>query len=146
MCGEEDPLPFGIAPTVVRVLCWNCGENLTGTDTNPVLAGRKPIAEAWDAGGLYQVGSFGGDRWKEWNGRFRDGGPQIRRHQDIKATDPRCRGFARDLEQRGSSGAEQQAIDEPLVARGTHLESTFREQSPRQADAALEVLKARVGM
>jgi isoamylase len=41
-------------------------------DSDPVLAGRKLIAEAWDAGGLYRVGSFGGDRWKEWNGRFRD--------------------------------------------------------------------------
>jgi isoamylase len=41
-------------------------------DTDPVLAGRKLIAEAWDPGGLYLVGSFGGDRWKEWNGRFRD--------------------------------------------------------------------------
>jgi glycogen operon protein len=41
-------------------------------DSDPVLAGRKLIAEAWDAGGLYLVGSFGGDRWKEWNGRFRD--------------------------------------------------------------------------
>src|SRR4029077_3509471 len=30
------------------------------------------IAEAWDAGGLYQVGHFAGDRWAEWNGRFRD--------------------------------------------------------------------------
>src|SRR6201995_3307740 len=30
------------------------------------------IAEAWDAAGLYQVGSFVGDSWKEWNGRFRD--------------------------------------------------------------------------
>jgi glycogen operon protein len=36
------------------------------------LAGRKLIAEAWDAAGLYQVGSFIGDSWKEWNGRFRD--------------------------------------------------------------------------
>src|SRR6185437_9953788 len=35
-------------------------------------AGTKLIAEAWDAGGLYQVGSFIGDSWKEWNGRFRD--------------------------------------------------------------------------
>jgi len=41
-------------------------------ETDPVLAGTKFIAEAWDAGGLYQVGSFIGDSWKEWNGRFRD--------------------------------------------------------------------------
>ncbi len=41
-------------------------------DTDPVLAGTKLIAEAWDAGGLYQVGSFIGNTWKEWNGRFRD--------------------------------------------------------------------------
>jgi glycogen operon protein len=36
------------------------------------LAGTKLIAEAWDAAGLYQVGSFPGHRWSEWNGRFRD--------------------------------------------------------------------------
>jgi isoamylase len=41
-------------------------------DSDPVLAGAKLIAEAWDAGGLYQVGSFGKDKWKEWNGHFRD--------------------------------------------------------------------------
>jgi isoamylase len=41
-------------------------------DSEPVLAGTKLIAEAWDAGGLYQVGSFGRDKWREWNGRFRD--------------------------------------------------------------------------
>jgi isoamylase len=41
-------------------------------DTDPVLAGTKLIAEAWDAAGLYQVGSFLGDKWSEWNGRFRD--------------------------------------------------------------------------
>lgn len=41
-------------------------------ETDPVLAGTKLIAEAWDAGGLYQVGSFLGDRWCEWNGAFRD--------------------------------------------------------------------------
>jgi glycogen operon protein len=41
-------------------------------ETDPALAGVKLIAEAWDAAGLYQVGSFVGDRWQEWNGRFRD--------------------------------------------------------------------------
>jgi glycogen operon protein len=41
-------------------------------ETDPVLAGTKLMAEAWDAAGLYQVGSFVGDAWKEWNGRFRD--------------------------------------------------------------------------
>jgi glycogen operon protein len=41
-------------------------------DSDPALAGTKLLAEAWDAAGLYQVGSFIGDAWKEWNGRFRD--------------------------------------------------------------------------
>ncbi|WP_309485284.1 alpha-amylase family glycosyl hydrolase [Streptomyces sp. WELS2] len=40
---------------------------------DPVLRDTKLIAEAWDAGGLYQVGSFPHyGRWSEWNGRFRD--------------------------------------------------------------------------
>ena len=40
---------------------------------DPVLSKTKLIAEAWDAAGLYQVGSFpGGDRWAIWNDRFRD--------------------------------------------------------------------------
>jgi isoamylase len=41
-------------------------------ESDPLLAGTKMIAEAWDAAGLYQVGSFIGDSWKEWNGKFRD--------------------------------------------------------------------------
>jgi isoamylase len=41
-------------------------------ETDPVLANVKLIAEAWDAAGLYQVGHFVGDSWKEWNGKFRD--------------------------------------------------------------------------
>jgi glycogen operon protein len=45
---------------------------LLDIESDPVLAGTKLIAEAWDAAGLYQVGSFVGDAWKEWNGRFRD--------------------------------------------------------------------------
>jgi len=39
---------------------------------DPMLASTKIIAEAWDAAGAYQVGSFGGRRWAEWNGRYRD--------------------------------------------------------------------------
>ncbi|HLX44556.1 MAG TPA: glycogen debranching protein GlgX [Bryobacteraceae bacterium] len=41
-------------------------------ESDPALAGTKMIAEAWDAGGLYQVGTFAGDSWREWNGQFRD--------------------------------------------------------------------------
>jgi glycogen operon protein len=39
---------------------------------DPLLSDAKMIAEAWDAAGAYQVGSFGNARWAEWNGRFRD--------------------------------------------------------------------------
>jgi isoamylase len=43
---------------------------------DPILRDVKIIAEAWDAGGAYQVGSFSERRWAEWNGRYRD---QVRR-------------------------------------------------------------------
>ena len=40
---------------------------------DPILSHVKLIAEAWDAGGMYQVGSFpASKRWAEWNGRYRD--------------------------------------------------------------------------
>jgi glycogen operon protein len=51
-------------------------------ESDPVLAGTKLIAEAWDAAGLYQVGSFVGDAWKEWNGHFRDDVRDFLRGQD----------------------------------------------------------------
>lgn len=41
-------------------------------ELSDTLAAAKIIAEAWDAAGLYQVGSFPGYRWMEWNGRYRD--------------------------------------------------------------------------
>lgn len=41
-------------------------------ETDPVLAGTSLTAEAWDTGGLYQVGSFPGPRFATWNGPFRD--------------------------------------------------------------------------
>jgi glycogen operon protein len=43
----------------------------------PVLSSTKIIAEAWDAGGAYQVGWFPGGRWAEWNDRYRD---EVRRY------------------------------------------------------------------
>ena len=57
--------------------------------SHPVLAGTKLIAEAWDAAGLYQVGSFAGDAWQEWNGRFRD---DVRRF--VKSDNDTVRAFA----------------------------------------------------
>lgn len=44
---------------------------------DPALRDTRLIAEAWDAGGAYQVGSFGDVRWAEWNGRYRD---EVRRY------------------------------------------------------------------
>ncbi len=56
----EDGRPMKHAP-----LLWNI-------EFSDVLAHTKIIAEAWDVGGLYQVGDFPGYRWAEWNGRYRD--------------------------------------------------------------------------
>ena len=44
---------------------------------DPVLSSTKIIAEAWDAGGAYQVGWFPGGRWAEWNDKYRD---EVRRY------------------------------------------------------------------
>jgi glycogen operon protein len=57
--GEEGK-PLYHAP-----LLWNI-------EFSNVLSETRVIAEAWDAGGLYQVGDFPGFRWGEWNGRYRD--------------------------------------------------------------------------
>ena len=53
------------APTVHPPLVWQ-------VELDEDLMDTKLIAEAWDAAGLYQIGHFPGDRWGEWNGRFRD--------------------------------------------------------------------------
>jgi isoamylase len=60
LCRDSDGQPLPSPP-----ILWDI-------ESDPVLANVKLIAEAWDAAGLYQVGSFVGDSWKEWNGRFRD--------------------------------------------------------------------------
>ena len=46
--------------------------SLKDIESDPVLAGTKLIAEAWDAAGVDQVGASSASSWKEWNGRFRD--------------------------------------------------------------------------
>ena len=75
-------------------------------ESDPALAGTKLIAEAWDAAGLYQVGSFVGDAWKEWNGRFRD---------DVRRLLPRRTGIAAA---RGGSPCRQPRDLRPQAARG----------------------------
>ncbi|OJF77385.1 MAG: glycogen debranching enzyme GlgX [Treponema sp. CETP13] len=53
---------------------------------DPVLRNTKIIAEAWDAGGAYQVGWFPGGRWAEWNDRYRDDVRRFIRGDDFFAT------------------------------------------------------------
>jgi isoamylase len=70
-----DGFRFDLASILARDATGHVMSNppvLWDLETDPLLAGTKMIAEAWDAAGLYQVGSFVGDSWKEWNGRFRD--------------------------------------------------------------------------
>jgi glycogen operon protein len=56
----EDGMPSAHPPVVWQI------------ELDDELADTKVIAEAWDAAGLYQIGHFPGDRWAEWNGRYRD--------------------------------------------------------------------------
>lgn len=56
----EDGAPLAHPPVIWRI------------ELSETLADTKIIAEAWDAAGLYQIGSFPGYRWAEWNGRYRD--------------------------------------------------------------------------
>jgi len=77
-------------------------------NSDPILSKTKLIAEAWDAAGLYQVGSFpGGKRWTEWNDKFRD---TIRRY--IRGDE----GIVPELATRiaGSSDLFQQSHRSPL--------------------------------
>ncbi len=70
-----DGFRFDLASILARDSTGNVLSNppvLLDIDSDPYLSGTKFIAEAWDAAGLYQVGSFVGDSWREWNGKFRD--------------------------------------------------------------------------
>ncbi len=70
-----DGFRFDLASILGRELDGHIHEDaplLARIAEDPVLRDVKLIAEAWDAGGAYQVGSFGGERWAEWNGQYRD--------------------------------------------------------------------------
>jgi len=70
-----DGFRFDLGSILGRDQDGNMMENppiLEGIAEDPVLRDTKIIAEAWDAGGAYQVGSFPGGRWAEWNDKFRD--------------------------------------------------------------------------
>ena len=94
-------------------------------ESDPALAGTKLIAEAWDAAGLYQVGSFVGDAWKEWNGRFRD---------DVRDF---FRGDPGSVRRRGRPPGRQPRDLRPQGARGRaerqlrHLPRRLHAQRPR---------------
>ncbi len=70
-----DGFRFDLASVLGRDQYGNLSPNtpvLEAIAEDPILRDVKIIAEAWDAGGAYQVGSFSERRWAEWNGRFRD--------------------------------------------------------------------------
>jgi glycogen operon protein len=70
-----DGFRFDLASILSRDRAGNLAPNpplIEAIAEDPLLADTKIIAEAWDAAGAYQVGSFGDLRWAEWNGRYRD--------------------------------------------------------------------------
>jgi isoamylase len=70
-----DGFRFDLASVLGRDEHGNLLQNaplLESIAQDPILRDVKIIAEAWDAGGAYQVGNFSECRWVEWNGRFRD--------------------------------------------------------------------------
>ena len=96
---SEDGSPMG-APPLLQSLAFD-----------PILGDVKLIAEAWDAGGLYQVGTFPSwNRWAEWNGRYRD---DIRRY--LKGDDGFAQGaalrLAGSLDMYGSRGGTNASVN-----------------------------------
>ncbi len=70
-----DGFRFDLAPILNRDKTGALHQNAPIVDriaNDPLLRGAKLIAEAWDAAGAYQVGSFGTPAWSDWNGHYRD--------------------------------------------------------------------------
>ncbi len=103
---------------------------------DPVLANTKLIAEAWDAAGLYQVGSFPSwGRWAEWNGIYRDNVRKFvrgRRRHDLGAGDAPA-GQSRSLpQQRARAVSQHQLRDLPRRLHAERPGVVRREAQPRQ--------------
>jgi hypothetical protein len=81
-------------------------------ESDAVLANVKLIAEPWDAAGLYEIGRFGDDSWKEWNGRFRD---------DVRAFLKGDRDTARPLAYRLTGSPDVYAGNECKPERGINF-------------------------
>ncbi len=95
-----DGFRFDLASTFSRDEYGRPLENppiLWDIETDPILANAKIIAEPWDAAGLYQVGTFIGHRWAEWNGRFRD---------DVRQFIKSDRGLIQDIAARITGSAD----------------------------------------
>ena len=89
---------------------------------DPLLADTKIIAEAWDAAGAYQVGSFANLRWAEWNGRYRD---DVRRFWRGDPRHDRPAGHAAGRLERSVSGRRAAAVSQHQLhhlARRLHAE------------------------
>lgn len=91
-----DGFRFDLASILTRDVHGNPTGNppiVEAISKDPILANCKLIAEAWDAAGLYQVGSFPAyGKWAEWNGKFRDVTRKF-----IKGTDGVAGDFSRAL-------------------------------------------------
>ena len=92
---------------------------------DPLLADSKIIAEAWDAAGAYQVGSFGQLRWAEWNGRYRD---DIRRFWRGDRRHDRSAGHAPGRFERFVSARRASALSQHQFH---HVARRFSAQRPR---------------
>ncbi len=72
---QVDGFRFDLASILTRMPDLSVSDHppvIEAIEKEPALKNVKLIAEAWDAGGLYQVGSFPGARFSDWNGKFRD--------------------------------------------------------------------------
>ena len=79
LCRDEKGFPLAEPPLTRRI------------SEDPVLRNTKIIAEPWDCGGLYHVGSFPGGRWCEWNDKYRDAMRKFIRGDEFLSTEAATR-------------------------------------------------------